>query len=202
MAASEDELKYELSERGYHRLLEFATPLGEALRFRNLYFQAAEPVERRDWVLRLREQQDGAWELTLKVGREVAAGMFSSVEYTTDVRSDDPADWVGTEPLEVYFQEISKSLPVFQGMSQNTRSRVVAPVGPVKRWEVDRTVLADGSIFHELEIEWEPGVRPSVSEVAAFRIALEQWMEEQGMGPVQPSRKTKYRRFLDSLSLV
>lgn len=199
MAQSENELKYELTESSYQRLLELAPHLGEPLLFRNIYFKAAEAVERRDWVLRLRTQQDGASELTLKIGREVSPGMFASTEYSCEVSSDRPCDWVSSEPLEVYFREISTALPVLQGEAQNKRSCIAGPLGPVSRWEVDRTVLADGSIFFELEIEWEEDQRPSTLEVAEFRRDLEFWMDEQGLGPISPSRKTKYRRFLDSL---
>ncbi len=200
MAQSENELKYELTELAYTRLLELAPLLAEPLFFRNIYFKSAEPVERRDWVLRLRTQQDGRSELTLKVGREVSPGMFSSTEYSCVVASDIPGDWAGSEPLEIYLREISPLLPVLQGEAQNLRSCVVAPLGPVSRWEIDRTILADGSYFFELEIEWEAHQQPSALEVAEFRRALEGWMDEQGLGPVSLSRKTKYRRFLDSLA--
>ncbi len=200
MAQKERELKYELSEFAYQRLLELCQPIGEVVDFSNLYFQAGEPVERKDWVLRLRRQGDGGGELTLKIGGETAPGMFSSTEYTALVKGAEPETWEGTDPYRVFLQEISSRPPGLQGASHNQRHLLEAAIGPVGSWELDRTSLPDGSTFHELEIEWEPGTEPSAEEVATFRTELEQWLESNGLGPARPSRKTKYRRFLDSLA--
>ena len=199
MAQGEQELKYQLSESAYGRILELCQPTDPAVSFSNMYFQAAEPVERADWVLRLRRSEGAGGELTLKLGREVSPGMFRSTEYTAEVQSDEVAAWQGTEPLRVFFEEVSPLLPVFRGASHNIRQVVLAPLGPVARWELDRTSLPDASVFHELEIEWEPDAEPTVEEVAAFRAELEEWFVSQGFSDITPSRKTKYRRFLDSL---
>lgn len=200
MAQKERELKYELSESAHGRLLELCEPLGELREFSNLYFQAEEPVERKDWVFRLRRQGDGEGELTLKIGRELAPGMFSSTEYTARVKGAEPETWEGTEPYRVFLQEISSRPPRLQGASHNRRHLLKAAIGPVESWELDRTTLPDDSVLYELEIEWEPDTDPSIEEVSAFREELEQWLESSGLGPARPSRKTKYRRFLDALA--
>lgn len=200
MAQGEQELKFFLSESAYGRILELCQPTSPPLRFSNLYFQSAEPVERADWVLRLRRSEgDDGGELTLKVGREVSPGMFRSTEYSAQVDSADVIAWQGTEPLRVFFDEVSPLLPVFRGASHNIRQVVRAPLGPVALWELDRTSLPDASVFHELEIEWQSDAEPTVEEVAAFRVELEEWFASQGFSEITPSRKTKYRRFLDSL---
>lgn len=200
MAQKERELKYELSETAHERLLELCEPLEEVREFSNLYFEAGEPVERKDWVLRLRREGDDGGELTLKIGRELAPGMFSSTEYTARVSGAEPETWEGTEPYRVFLQEISGRAPRLQGASHNQRHLLKAPIGPVGSWELDRTSLPDDSVFYELEIEWDSGSEPSAEEVSAFREELEQWLESNDLGPARPSRKTKYRRFLDALA--
>lgn len=200
MMQKERELKYELTSSAHQRIREHATPLGEPERFSNLYYQAAEPVERRDWVLRLRRWGDGGGELTLKIGREASPGLFCSTEYSCTVDSNDPASWSEAEPYRVFRQEISALSPELQGVSFNERWRLRAPFGPVATWELDQTRLPDGTCFYELEIEWEPEAEPSTEEIAGFRAELESWMLAHDLGAARPSRVTKYRRFLDSLA--
>lgn len=196
----EKELKYELTFSAHQRIRELARPFGQPERFTNLYYRAAEPVERRDWVLRLRRWEGGGGELTLKIGRETSPGMFCSTEYTCAVESDDPAKWTQAEPYRVFCQEISTLAPELQGVSLNQRWRLWAPFGPVTTWELDQTKLPDGTCFYELEIEWEPKAEPSTEEIERFRLELEGWMLAHDMGAPRPSRVTKYRRFLDSLA--
>ena len=201
MAQQENELKYELSEESYHSLLGLLSQEGETLSFFNAYFVASEDTGRRDWVLRLRRSGDeGAGELTLKVGRQTSPGAFSSTEYTAEVQSDQPADWEETEPMRVFRQEISKVAIVPQGRARNERKIVQAPLGPVRQWEVDRTELPNGKVCYELEIEYPPDVSPSPEQIAGFRAELEEWMFEHSL-KATASSKTKYRRFLEAVGL-
>ncbi len=197
----ENELKYELEEESYHRLLGLLRPLSEASDFSNIYFQAATETGRRDWVLRLRRfGRELGGELTLKIGRQLSPGAFTSVEYTERVGSADPLQWEGTEPLRVFREEISSGPVLLQGEARNQRRLMAAPVGPVEGWEVDRTELPNGVICHELEIEYPPEARPTPEELQGFRMLVEEWLFEQDIVP-RASDRTKYRRFLESLGL-
>lgn len=199
MATPENELKYELSETAYHYLLASLSPEGEAQVFRNAYYAVETDVGRRDWVLRLRQREASVGgELTLKVGRQVSPGSFSSVEHTALVQSDLPADWEETEPLRVFRQEISSEALVCRGAAKNERRLLTAPLGPAPLWELDCTTLPNGKVFYELEIEFPPETAPTAEQIAGFRAELEEWMFDQGVQAV-PGKKTKYRRFLDSI---
>jgi hypothetical protein len=199
MADRETELKYELSEAAYHALLA-ARPVGGApAAFSNAYFTTEGEQPRRDWVLRLRQRPgETGGELTLKVGRQLSPGSFSSMEYSARVSSDQPADWEETEPLRVFREEISRQPLLCRGRSDNERRLVRAPLGPVPLWEVDRTSLPNGKLFHELEIEFPPDRAPTPELLSGFRAQLEEWMFQQEL-PAVPSRKTKYRRFLEAI---
>lgn len=197
----ESELKYELEEQSYHRLLGLLPEMGRASDFSNLYFQVGEETGRRDWVLRLRRfGGKSGGELTLKIGRQLSPGAFSSVEYSAWVESDLPAQWEGTEPLQVFRREVSRGPLHLQGEARNQRRLVKAPFGPVEGWEIDRTELPNGQICHELEIEYPPQAHPTVEELQGFRMEVEEWLFEQDIAP-RPSERTKYRRFLEALGL-
>lgn len=197
----ENELKYELDEESYHHLLGLLPQVNGVSDFSNAYFQVASETGRRDWVLRLRcfgEQPGG--ELTLKIGRQLSPGTFRSTEYSVAVLSAEPESWEGTEPLLVFREEISSESLQLQGAARNQRRLVKAPLGPVENWEVDRTVLPDGTLCHELEIEYPPDANPSAEELEGFRMQVEEWLFEQDIAP-RASTRTKYRRFLESLGL-
>jgi hypothetical protein len=197
----ENELKYELDEPSYQRLLERLAPLGKPLVFRNIYFACSLDSGRRDWVLRLRRGSSDPGELTLKIGGEVSPGTFRSIEYTAAVLGVDPTRWEDTEPLRVLRSEVSRSPLVLQGEAHNERWLLAAPLGPVPRWELDRTTLPGGKTCYELEIEYPAGSSPTVQEVGAFRGQLQDWLAAQGVS-AGASRKTKYRRFLEATGAV
>lgn len=196
--AREEELKYELSEQAYHALLGLATQEGETQKFCNGYYVTAQDTGRRDWVLRLRQGEQGPGELTLKIGRRTGPGTFSSEEYTALVESRQPDTWESTEPLQVFRREISRDPLLLQGESHNERRVLAAPMGPVAFWELDRTTLPNGKVFHELEIEYPAESSPTPEQIIGFRHQLEDWIFDCGLQAV-PSQKTKYRRFLEAV---
>ncbi len=198
MAQNETEFKYQLTEAGYLRLLsQLPQPL-KTLIFTNRYFVVDEPIARRDWVLRLRRGMGIPTELTLKIGREVGPGVFSSQEYTAYVDSEVHSAWEATEPMAVLRREISDAQLLVQGQVTNERRVVAAPLEPLREWEVDKTLLPDGSACYELEAEWPNEHVPTAEELGDYRRSLESWLVSRGI-PVEPSRVTKYRRFLDAL---
>ena len=199
MAQVENELKYELDEASYLRILELLAAAGEPRDFCNIYLVAEGGEGRRDWNLRLRQIAPPGGELTLKVGRETSPGMFSALEYTAQVSSDDPADWEGTEPIRFLREEVAEGPIRRVGYIRNLRCLLVAPFGPVERWELDRAELPGGRVVYELEIEYPPDAAPSAGELAGFRLGVEEWLSGHGL-PVRASRKTKYRRFLEAVT--
>lgn len=199
MGQKENELKYELSEDSYHGLLAATAAVGAPRRFDNVYFHVEEETGRRDWVLRLRRQQgDAGGELTLKVGRQTSPGTFSSMEYSARVSSADPLDWEETEPVRIFRQEISRAPILFQGQTHNERQEVEAPLGPVPRWEIDKTELPNGKLCYELEIEYPPDASPTPEQLSGFRARIEEWLFDLDLKS-STSTKTKYRRFLESI---
>jgi hypothetical protein len=200
MAQRENEIKYELTEQSYQALLSILPAVGEPKLFTNVYYKAALESGRRDWVLRLRRQdnEEGApGELTLKVGRQTSPGAYSSMEYTAFVNSSDPADWEDTEPLRIFRQEISQAAILAQGQASNQRQVVQAPLGPAPHWEVDSTLLPNGKRAFELEIEFPTETAPKAEEMAGFQAQVEEWMFDNDVR-VTVSTKTKYRRFLEA----
>lgn len=193
--AQETEFKFLLADRDHESLLCLLGEPRRELRLTNRYFTLSEPVQRRDWVLRLRVTNGEAMELTLKIGREVQPGVFDSVEYTQPVTSVDPKDWVSTEPLEVLRREISTSPLRFQGELRNTRREFRAPIAVGEIWEVDSAELPNGETFHELEVEVEAN---DLESLEAGRSDLERWLVSNGIA-FRMSDKTKYNRFLLSL---
>lgn len=190
--ARETEFKYLLRAADYDAL---RSALGAPLKERTLvnrYFALQEPTERKDWVLRLRLEND-ARELTLKIGREIGPGLFDSQEFNATVFTEDPTDWEQTTPLQMFRSEISTDAVSVQGESRTVRSVFVAPIEVGRYWELDRCELPDGSVFCELEVE------VSADDLELKKAALNEWLLAQGVAP-QVSNKTKYRRFLDSVS--
>ena len=189
MACRETEFKYVLEPAQSERLrAALGAPL-ESRRFSNRYYTLSGERQRKDWVLRVRQDESRAV-LTLKIGREVSPGVFDSMEYSADV-SGGPESWEGSEPMQVFRREISEEPVHFQGEMQNLRECFRAPVAVGEVWELDSATLPDGSGFSELEIE----VKAELEELPSLRVAVEQWLEEQGVTPVAGTL-TKYARFL------
>jgi hypothetical protein len=199
VAQIENELKYELDQAAYERILSLLPAAAPPKEFSNVYFEARGGEGRRDWNLRLRQVAPPGGELTLKVGRETSPGVFCATEYTAQVDSDEPTDWEDTEPMRALRQAVASGPVTRQGEIRNRRCLLTAPFGPVANWELDRAELPGGSAFHELEIEYSAQDSPSAEDIARFRRQLEEWLRANNL-PVQSSRKTKYRRFLESLS--
>lgn len=199
MAVRENELKYELDEASYGSLLAMLVEVQEPRCFLNTYFVTVVDTGRSDWVLRLRrEPQAQEGELTLKVGRQLSAGIFSSEESSVWVESLRPCDWEGSEPLHLFREEISREPLRLQGEALNERRFVKSPFGPAAYWEVDRTELPNGEIHYELEVEYPSDMDPTREEMTLFRGELESFLLQNGW-VFRPSGKTKYRRFLDAL---
>ncbi|HIB63833.1 MAG TPA: CYTH domain-containing protein, partial [Phycisphaerales bacterium] len=76
----ETEFKFLLTESQYRALVKELGPPLRSRRLINRFFVPARPVDRRDWVLRLRLEGEKK-ELTLKIGREIEPGLFDSTEY-------------------------------------------------------------------------------------------------------------------------
>ncbi|MCA9779454.1 MAG: CYTH domain-containing protein [Candidatus Eremiobacteraeota bacterium] len=191
MAEKETEFKYLLSAEDYRKVAEaLGKPQGER-RFINRYFTVEGGTERRDWVLRLRVEGSRR-ELTLKIGREVSPGVFDSVEHNQLVDSEDPEQWLQTDPLKVLREEVSIAPILVQGESRNLRRLYSPPVKVGRVWELDRCELPNGHEFCELEIEVE------ALELDASRRLLEGWLGKLEVA-AGPSDKTKYGRFLASL---
>lgn len=198
MAQNETEFKYQLKEADYRRLLSHVSAPLKVLVFTNRYFLADEPIARQDWVLRLRRGDGLSNELTLKIGKEMSPGVFRSLEYSACVEDDDPLAWEVTEPMEVLRREISTAPLLVHGEVINERRVVPAPLEPLGVWEVDKTEFPDGTVCYELEAEWPDGRIPTPEELGNYRQSLEAWLVSCDIR-VEPSRVTKYRRFLDSL---
>lgn len=187
----ETEFKFLLSESQYRSLVR---ELGSPLRSRSLinrYFVPVEPVERCDWVLRLRLEGERK-ELTLKIGREIEPGLFDSTEYNEAVDSEDPSDWEGRRPLLVFREEISSEPLEVQGESRTQRTVFTPPVKVGTVWEVDRCELPGGKVFCELEVEVDGG-----ESFEEQRRSLLDWLQGVGIEP-EVSEKTKYARFLEA----
>lgn len=191
MAERETEFKFLLSSFERDRL---RVSLGEPVRvktFVNRYY-TLNSSGRKDWVLRIREDSSNRV-LTLKIGREVAPGVFDSVEYSASVGPEE-ASWESTEPMRVFREQISQDPISLQGEMGNRREVYRAPIDVGALWELDAAKLPNGEQFSELEVE----VVAELEGLAELRRRLESWLGSVGINPV-PSAKTKYARFLASL---
>lgn len=193
MAERETEFKYLLSEQDSQALRRC---LGEPLKSRefvNRYYAVRGGSDRRDWVLRLRVEGDNKT-LTLKIGREVAPGVFDSQEYSARGVSESPGSWEEYEPLKVLRREISSGALYLQGEMENRREVFLAPCDVGRNWELDLALLPGGVELRELEIE----VQGESEGLEELRGRLEAWFFEQGLSP-SLSETTKYARFLGCL---
>ncbi len=196
MTERETEIKLLLSQSGAEKL---SSILGEPIREKTLvnqYFVAQAAVERRDWVLRLRSEGDKRT-LTLKIGREVAPGLFDSIEVSEQVTETEPVHWESTSTLRRFREEISNAPIRLLGETKTLRRVCRAPLAGARFWEIDQTLYPDGTLFWELEIEicsdqGQPSDGSSLPEM------IREWLVQHGIEN-SPSRKTKYARFLDSL---
>ena len=187
----ETEFKFLLTESQYRALVKELGPPVRSRSLINRYFVPARPVERRDWVLRLRLEGEKK-ELTLKIGREIEPGLFDSTEYNASVDSEEPRDWERYRPFQIFRQEISVEPLKVQGESRTLRTVFRPPVAVGEAWEVDRCELPGGKVFCELEIE--------VDDCQPFKVqreALLDWLRGVGIEP-EVSSKTKYARFLEA----
>ena len=195
MGQRETEFKFLLNTESLETLLgHLGEPLRER-RFVNRYYTVEEHCGRKDWVLRLR-QEEGVGELTLKVGREMEPGVFDSTEFSAAVKVTDLASWEETEPLRVLRREISASALLLQGEAFNHRRVFRAPIEVGARWEVDSTLLPNGVSFHELEVEVDFSTSEDLAKLAE---KLRGWLRESGV-VYEMSDKTKYARFLQAIS--
>ncbi|MFA7478961.1 MAG: CYTH domain-containing protein [Vulcanimicrobiota bacterium] len=191
MSQRETEFKYLLSATDYQKVLAgLGAPHRERV-FVNRYFTVEDAPGRKDWVLRLRVEGSHR-ELTLKIGREIALGLFDSMEYSELVGSEQPGDWSNSEPIRVFRTEISPAPLRVQGESQTRRLLFSPPLEVGQVWELDSCCLPGGQEFFELEVETQA---PGVEEQGR---ALKAWLESRGVRP-RPSEMTKYARFLGSL---
>lgn len=185
----ETEFKFLLTGAEHQKLLECLEEPSRTRRFVNRYYTVNEILDRRDWVFRLRVEDDKR-ELTLKIGRELEPGLFDSQEFNQLVESENPADWQQTEPWIVLRREISQESIVLQGESVTERHICAPPIPVGHVWEVDLCTLPGGETFCELEIEVPASIDLDVSR----RNVLE-WLDSRGLRP-KVSEKTKYARFL------
>ena len=193
----ETELKFLLREEAFHLLLERLGKPRKCLKFVNQYYSVIPSLERRDWVLRCRKFESKRV-LTLKVGREVQPGVFDSTEYSDNVDSGNPSDWENASVMKTFREQISTQPIQLQGAVNNERIVFDTPLGFGQFWELDRTEYPKGSIVHELEVE-VPFVSTEELELRSRQIA--DYLSEAGV-KAEPSRRTKYARFLQSLHEV
>lgn len=190
----ETELKFLLDQAAFAKLSSALGPAQRTERFTNRYYSIEPPSDRKDWVLRLREYSSRRL-LTLKIGREVQPGIFDSTEHTDVVESPNPEDWMDTSVMRVFRKEVSQ-LPIkIQGTVVNQRSVYATPLGFGNFWELDRTEYPSGEVFWELEVEVpffaNEELEQRSKEISAF-------LESLKIG-FQPSRQSKYARFLKTI---
>lgn len=208
--AIERELKLALSEPEAERLAAALGPPQAILHQRNHYLDTAQGALRRlGYGLRLREE-DGRRRLTLKGPSPSAGGMTERLELEVTV-TPAYADLLlagerslGELPLPVpdaLAREAGAQRLLVLGMIENERRvfglrlRERPPDGPVEaEVELDRTHYPDGSVMHELEVEWphptapfpEPTVRALLDRAGVT------W---------RPQTKSKLARFLETSGL-
>lgn len=196
----ERELKFAiLSREDFLRLRdspEWGAP-GDTVRQFNYYFDTGDRALLRNRILlRIREDAGPSgrrWVLTLKCGRETAAGVFESEEIEEEIPAGaleaarrDP--WklgeIAPRVAAALSERIGRPALGVAGSLENERTR-----REVGGWilEIDRTSFPDGSESYELEIETE---RP-----LAAKAWVEREIEAKGIR-LAPERRTKYERLL------
>jgi len=189
----EQELKFSLAGAAeFAQALEWLGPAQAVVDQSNHYFSASAGQASPDWVLRVRNE-DGQFELTLKLGRSQREGYFESTEVNCSLEPDQVdhllkrQDWSpelwGLPPLARLRQEFGLDRLVLLGSLRNQRHRC-----PQQGWvaEMDITTFPCGRVDYELEVE--------TSQVELVQQALQPLAE---LLTVQT--KTKFRRFLEGL---
>jgi uncharacterized protein YjbK len=208
--AIERELKLALSEPDAARLAEVLGPPQAILHQRNHYLDTAQGTLRRlGHGLRLREE-DGRRRLTLKGPSHPAGAMTERLELEVAVTPADAdlllagARSIGELPLPVpdaLARETGPQRLRVLGMIENER-RVFRlrlgerPPGEPTEAEVelDRTHYPDGSVTHELEVEWPHPTAPFPER------AVRALLDRAGV-PWRPQTKSKLARFLETSGL-
>ena len=187
----EQELKFSLAGRTeFDQALSLLGPAEAVLEQTNHYFSGLEGQVSPDWVLRLRNE-NGEFELTLKLGRSQREGYFESLEINcllSQVQAEEilsgpkwsRALWA-LSPLQRLRQEFGLEQLVMLGSLRNVRHRC-----PQQGWvaELDISRFPGGQIDYELEVETD--------QVERVQRALEPL---RALLTVQT--KTKFRRFLE-----
>lgn len=190
----EQELKFQIAGPvEFDQVLRSLGPPQAVVQQCNHYFSVAAGRASADWALRVRDE-DGHFELTLKLGRSQREGYFESIEVNCDL---DPAsveqlltlsEWSPQmwelAPLQRLQQEFGVARLVKLGSLRNQRHRCTQ-AGWVA--ELDITTFPNGQVDYELEVE--------TSQAELVQQALEPLAS---LLTVQT--KTKFRRFLERLS--
>lgn len=197
-SSTENELKFELTKSDYQALLDLLPRAKEADVFSNCYYTVADDKKAKDWVLRLRQRPGQAGELTLKMGRKLKDGLYSSSEITARVNGINPLDWETSEPVKALRAQVSSKPIIAVGSISNKRQLLSAPLGPAQYWELDRAVYPNAQTLYELEIEYPQHSPPSQEAFISFQEEVSSWAKAQGLS-LKPSLKTKYQRFLEAI---
>ncbi len=182
----EQELKFKIAGPAeFERVLLALGPPQAVLEQRNHYF--ASPSK--DWALRVRDE-DGEFELTLKLGRRQSQGYFEALEINCDLNQAQVAELLEAgawseelwelPPLQRLRTEFGVGQLALLGSLHNRRHRCDQGgwVG-----ELDITTFPDGHVDYELEVE--------TSQVELVQQALQPLAEL-----LSEQTQTKFRRFL------
>jgi uncharacterized protein YjbK len=159
----------------------------------NHYFDTRELLLAKQRIL-LRIREEGAWWLTLKVGKEVSPGNFDSLEVEHELPETDAARAFARpetlldmelEAITELRKRVGRPPLVEIGALRNERVR-----REVDGWvlEIDRMCFPDSSELYELEMETEA--------VEAARAWVRREIEARGIR-LEPLRQTKLERLLD-----
>ncbi|MFN8609329.1 MAG: CYTH domain-containing protein [Vulcanimicrobiota bacterium] len=193
----EQELKFQIAGPvEFEKLLQFLGPPEKLLNQCNYYFSDRSDRVSPDWSLRVRQENE-LYELTFKLGRRQSEGYFQSTEVECPVDKEQADEllyqpvWSETlwelPPLQRLRQEFGVERLFLLGSLRNQRHRCPQSRGWVA--ELDITQFPNGQTDYELEVE--------TSDVEGVKQALEPVREF-----LTPQTKTKFRRFLERVSLA